>query len=424
MKGRDYFPALRGRLGDWAYYSVLMTMDQLVAKVHYAKEIHNSDKLSQLIQRHLDDKKRAGEIGDYLTGNPDRFFNSLVVAVYDGDPEWHEFQKLQPISKDIDIDDLSYSARYSVGYLSFIGTEKLFALDGQHRLAGIRRALKSDKSLGSEEISVIVVAHHTDAKGLQRTRKLFTTLNKTAKPVSKSEIIALDESDAMAITARGLVENDSRFSDALIDVLRKQANLPNTDTTHLMTLINIYDILEFLFVKSVKGAKKSEFTKRRPTDDELARYLHTAIGYFTYLERAFPVLGRCFKAKQPETVIKKYRRNDGGNVLFRPVGLLIFSEIAAVLMRTQRMTLETSVAKLKLLPTELGEYPYKGALWNTQTNTIEIRHKALTRDLLLHYIGYFDDSRKLRKVGERYAAVLGGTTTDFSLRQYGNASFK
>lgn len=35
----------------------------------------------------------------------------------------------------------------------------------------------------------------------ERTHRLFTTLNKSAKPVAKADIIALDEDDTMAIIA-------------------------------------------------------------------------------------------------------------------------------------------------------------------------------------------------------------------------------
>lgn len=424
MTNREYFPALRGRLGDWAFYSVLMTLEQVAGRVSYAKEIHNSTKLSELIQRELDDKTRAGEIGNYLLKNTDRFFNSLVVAVYDGDPEWHEFQSLRPVTSDIKLEDLSYSSRYSVGYLSFSGEEKLFALDGQHRLAGIRNALKADPDLNSEEVSIIVVAHHTDAKGLKRTRKLFTTLNKTAKPVSKSEIIALDEADAMAITARLLVEYDSRFSDIRVDILRKQANLPKTNTKHLITLINLYDMLEILFVKSKKGAKGSDLKRMRPSDQELETYLKFAKEYFTLLSTAFSSLQACFAAKNPETVIKKHRHARGGHVLFRPVGLLIFTEIVATLMRTVDRTLSQSVAKLKLLPTQLSEYPYENVLWNSQTKTMNVGAKALTRDLLLYYLGYIKDTRRINKLRTRYAALRGGDPADYPIHQCKKAKRK
>lgn len=406
MTKREYLPALRGRLGDWAFYSVLMTFNQIANRISYAKEIHNSKKLSDLIQRELDQKNRAGEIGQYLLTNKDRFFNSLVVAVYDGDPEWHEFNNLKPVSNDINVDEITYAGRYSVGYLSLSGTEKLFALDGQHRLAGIRNALKQNKALGDDEVSVIIVAHHTDKAGLQRTRKLFTTLNKTAKTVKKSEIIALDEADAMAITARRLVEYDRRFSDKHVHILSKQSNLPKTDTEHLITLINLYDILEILFAKSKIGLKPIDLKRIRPSDDELAKFTQLAKDFFTNLEGISSELRRCLNSTTPENEIKEQRHGHGGHILFRPAGLLIYTEIVAALMRTTSLNLKQSIAELRDLPTELSAPPYKGILWNNATGTMMIKNKALTRELLLYYLGHIKEPSRIKRLKERYALLL------------------
>lgn len=416
MTKRRYLPALRGRLGDWAFYSVLMTLKQVAEKVNYAKEVHNSVKLSELIQRELDDKARAGEIGNYLLTNKDRFFNSLVVAVYDGDPEWHEFHNLKPISSDIDVDDIDYSSRYSVGYLSLSGSEKLFALDGQHRLAGIRSALAQDESIGEDEVSVIVVAHHTSAAGQKRTRKLFTTLNKTAKPVSKSEIIALDEADAMAITARRLVEEDPRFSDKLVHIKSKQTNLPQTDREHLMTLINLYDTLEILFCKSKKGTNAVDLKRFRPNDEELDAYASSASSFFTLLGKIAPELRRCLDSPTPGVEIKKYRHAEGGHVLFRPVGILLYTEIVAALMRGASMNLADAVAELKSLPTELSKPPYAGVLWDEATGTMMVKNRALTRELLLYYLGFLKDPARIRKMEARYALLLGEDSAEPPVR--------
>jgi len=406
MTKREYLPALRGRLGDWVFYTVLMTLNQVADKVNYAKEIHNSVKLSELIQRELDEKSRAGEIGNYLLTNKDRFFNSLVVAVYDGEPEWHEFQSLKPVSNDIKLDDIDYNSRYSVGYLSLSGAEKLFAVDGQHRLAGIRSALKKNEDIGEDEVSVIIVAHHTDFDGQKRTRKLFTTLNKTARPVKKSEIIALDEADAMAITARHLVENDPRFNDKLVHIKSKQSNLPKTDREHLMTLINLYDILEILFAKSGNGAKIADLKRLRPSDEALDQYLDFASKYFTLLAKNSTELGRCFAAANPETQIKKHRHDKGGHILFRPVGLLIYAELTATMMRASALSLEQSVAELSALPTELSAPPYAGILWDHATSTMNIKNRALTRDLLLYFLGHLKEAGKIKKMQARYALLL------------------
>lgn len=402
---REYYPALRGRIGDWAYYSVLMSFKQAVINIKYAHEIHKSKKLSELIQRELDDKKRSGEIGTYLVSNQDRFFNSLVVAVYGGDPEWHEFQNLKPLSEDIDLSKINYNSRYSIGYLSFSGKENLFALDGQHRLAGIKDALKKNPDLENEEISVIFVSHHTDESGLRRTRKLFTTLNKTAKPVSKSEIIALDEADTMAITARGLIENYDPFKDKLIHVLSRQTNLPRNDNQHFLTIINLYDILELLFIKSKKKVKADDFKKTRQSDEQLKSHYEVSVKYFNLLAKSFPELKACFKSAAPSEEIKKYRLSNGGNILFRPIGIILFTSITATLMKNFNLSLEESVKELKHLPTDLTAEPYIGILWDNLTNTMLLKNKSLIKDLLLYYIGRLDSSATAKAIA-RYSLIL------------------
>ncbi len=138
--------------------------------------------------------------------------------------------------------------------------------DGQHRLAGIKQALGAECSLADEELPVIFVAHHNTPEGLRRTRKLFTTVNKHAKAVKKSEIIALDESDVVAIVTRHLVENHPYFSDGQVDILRKQPNLAPGDVKHFTTIINLYDTLDVLLLRVHKRIKRParaiEFTRR------------------------------------------------------------------------------------------------------------------------------------------------------------------
>ena len=172
-KSRTFYPALRGVFGDWIFYSCLMSAGDVAKKLSIADVIHPSKGLSTLIQRQLKGA-RAAEIGDYLTREQQRFFNSMVVAVYGGSPTWHGFSNFRPQSEDISLQDVPEEAEDSVGFLSFSGTEKMFALDGQHRLAGIRNALSRDESLKSENVSLLVVAHHNTKAGLERTRRLFT----------------------------------------------------------------------------------------------------------------------------------------------------------------------------------------------------------------------------------------------------------
>jgi DNA sulfur modification protein DndB len=401
MTKRRYIPALRGRFGDWAYYSTLMTTRQIAARVSYAQEIHNSKSLSQLIQRELKEG-RAKEIAEYIEKNEDRFFNSLVVAIYGGSPGWHELAVTA--GEDVDAEALDDTARYSIGYLSLTSEEKIFALDGQHRLAGIHQALKKEPALGDEELSIIFVAHHNDEEGLRRTRKLFTTLNKQARPVKKSEIIALDESDMMAIATRHLVETHKFFNDGQVDVMRKQANLAPNNKEHLTTIINLYDVLNVVFphVKERLDRDKAYQLKiYRPSDEKVVEYNAFAEKYFEDFAEKFPALKRYFEANDREAVIGEMRTAVGGHFLFRPLGLLTFARILKDLRKS--MTYEEALDTIAKLPVNMDEEPYADTIWNTHRQTMETRREAVCREVLLYMLGRV---RKVEELRRKYARTL------------------
>ena len=195
-------------MGDWIYYVTFLRMEQIADQIHIAQEIHSSNVLKDMIQRQV--ANRAGQISEYLLKQPQRFFNSLIVGVYGGSPDWYELAiGTNPI---FDVDTFPHKLDGVLGILRLDGTQTLFAIDGQHRVEGIKQALEDNSELGREEVSVIFVAHRNDSDGMERTRRLFTTLNRYAKPVSKSEIVALDEDDIIAITTRALVENAPALS--------------------------------------------------------------------------------------------------------------------------------------------------------------------------------------------------------------------
>ena len=205
-------PALRVRMGDWTYYVTFLGMEQIADRIEFAEEIHPSPTLKMLIQREITD--RSQNISDYLLKQPQRFFNSLIIGVYGGSPNWHEF-KINTNSE-FEAELLPFHLEGALGILRLNGEETLFAIDGQHRVQGIKKALEKNNELKREEVSVIFVSHSNDPVGLERTRRLFTTLNRYAKPVKKSEIIALDEDDTIAIITRELVEKHPLFCDKFL----------------------------------------------------------------------------------------------------------------------------------------------------------------------------------------------------------------
>ena len=379
-------PALRGMMGDWIFYSCLMNMREINNRVRYAEEVHSNKQLSGMIQRQLK-RGRSAQIAQYLSTQKERFFNSLVIATYGGEPSWHALSNVRNKTNDADLKDLSDETVESIGFLTFRGDESLFALDGQHRLAGIKKAIKDGIDQDPyDDLSVIFVAHQTTPKGLERTRRLFTTLNKTAKPVSKGNIVALDEDDAMAICVRLLIEKARLFAGTRIAFVASN-NMPVTNTTSLTTIVSLYDILTILFTKMdfEQRRTKVELQRARPNDEDLDGYFDYAKKFFVLLRKHFEELNEFFAADDTSDVVVKYRGSHGGNALFRPIGLDIFAQIIAKL--TDDHSLTQAVKLASKLPRDLTEPPYAGLMWNTSTSTILNSHKVTLREVLLYMLG-------------------------------------
>ena len=88
---RYYLPALKGRIGDWWYYSCLMSMPEVVKRIKRSDELYKNKQLSDMVQREIS-RKRPKEIENYLFTERERFFSAMIVAVFGGAPDWHSFE--------------------------------------------------------------------------------------------------------------------------------------------------------------------------------------------------------------------------------------------------------------------------------------------------------------------------------------------
>ena len=404
-------PALRGVMGDWVFYSCLMDVGELSSRVNYAEEIHENEALSDMIQRHLK-KGRAAQIADYLQRQPERFFNSLVIATYGGQPNWHALSDVQSKTSQDELKNLTEDTVSSVGFLTLTGQEKLFALDGQHRLAGIKKAVKDGlDSDPYDELSIIFVGHKGTKIGLERTRRLFTTLNKTARPVSKGEIIALDEDDVMAICVRRLIEETELFTGNRIAFVASN-NMPTANTTSLTTIANLYDVLTILFTKTKFNLQKqkADLQRIRPDDETLDKYFKYAESYFLQLRKNCKALDEFFSVENTEPIVKKYRGSHGGHVLFRPIGLEIITRVIARL--TKDMSLARAVKLAAALPDSLNEEPFRRLMWEPNKKIMLNGHKVTIREVLLYMVGKNAKNYTEATLLERYQRETGDDTAE------------
>lgn len=374
MNKRLVLPCLRGYLGSWTTYTCLMRLSDAARLIEFAHELHRIDKLSDNIQRELS-KGRPAEIAEYLLQDEDRFFNSLVVAVYDGDPNWHEVDGFAPNTEEAASLNFPEYAQNCLGFLSITGEEKLFALDGQHRLAGIKAAIDKSDDIRDELINVIIVAHKNTPTGIVKSRRLFTTLNKKAKLVSKDTIIALDEDDISACITRKLIESDD-FNYFNEDVVSFSTG-PVRDKTSITSIVNIYDNVQKLVALKL-GVKESELDHYRYRDYE-AVYDFVS----SFYSKTFEGCPELFRVAMNGVDAGYYRNSEtGGHLLFRPIGWDVYTDVYISLVVNYRLSSEQAINSILTKNLNLSGDLLVNRVWSrVQRKILKVSAKSL-RDII------------------------------------------
>lgn len=377
-------PAIRAHIGNWVYYIATLRFKDVSKYVKRVdNELHRSDLLKQMLQRSITDNYKS--IAHYIETQEERFFNALVLAVYDGEPTWHEVR--------LEYDD--GSEFYNLGILELSGDEKIFPVDGQHRVEGIKKVVSESHKYDDEQIPVIFIGHKTDDAGMQRSRRLFSTLNRYAKPVSMRDIIALDEDDIVAIASRELIDTHPLFSkDRLLD--SKTKAIPENNSKAFTTIITFYECnLEILWVllkdmevlnseggKTKGKGKIKEFIRKRPSDEMISQFEELCTSFWDALIECFTDINTYMK---DEPNAQPYRNREGGNLLFRPVALLPFVRAAVkVSIRQQKSFCEVFRSfPQKLL--SIDSLIWRNILWNNDKGTMIVNNQKLTERILLYF---------------------------------------
>jgi len=395
-KATSLFPAIRSKMGDRWYYATTMTFADVARCIVPVDAIHERKSLKTWIQRQLRPERKE-EISGYLLGQDQRFFNAIVVGIYGGDPEWFPVE----VGESMNLRDVKLGEREAnaFGLLRLSGNEEIFAIDGQHRVEGIRTAILRDEKLKDDELTVIFVSHKRNEAGRERTRRLFTTLNKFAKPVSPAELIALNDDDAFAIVTRRLIDDYPGLNSEFVP-LAPTANIPSGNGMCITTVISLYELVRTVGVP-LKTKRKA--IEAGPPDWKLVNNIYAEVtAFWDALKKCVPQIREVMTSKPADKLAEQYRSLEGGHLLFRPAGLQAFAKATRVLV-DRGNSIDAAVAKFAALPLELSETPWDGILWNTSTQTMIIKYKTLAINLLLHLAeeALIPDSYELLKIYRR-----------------------
>jgi DNA sulfur modification protein DndB len=386
-----HLACLRGNIGFWTYYSTVIKVKDIVAEnriitVTESEELYTQN-INKILQREIK-QNRIKSISKYFEENNERFFSSLIVAIHKGNPKWTDvdlFERIKIENSTLNEDDISFlGSKY--GILSLTGNEQIFALDGQHRLKGIRKAFKDKPELADVEIPVIFVIHNHN--NVDKTRRLFTVLNKYAEKPRGAELIILDEDDAAAINARRLVVEHPILSKPSALSTSKTGAIPTNDNTSLTTLVTIYNIN-----KRIYNLPKTFYTSR-PVDSKLEQLFEKSKIFWDLLFDSFPALVE-YSEGQLNVKIDNINisRNDisGGSLLLRPVGQELIANAFTKFSNNELNTFKNKIAQVDF---NLSGNVWKYVFWNQKMLGKETK---LKNSLLLFLLGKFNNTNEINR---------------------------
>ncbi len=373
------FPSIKARMGSIEYFVTTMTFSDVAKWIKQpSKTSETSTDFKTWLQREID-PARLRKIAQYLSERDQRFFSSIVVGIFDGEPNWFPVIVTEsPVLGDVII---SERTKTSMGVLQLSGSEQSFSIDGQHRVEAIKAALRDSPELATDELSVIFLSHKVSNAGRERTRRLFTNLNKYARPVSQGEIVALDEDDAFAIVTRGMTD-EFRPLRGLISYT-KTANLRPSDHVGVTSTVGLYQLIQLL--PRAKGSKSLRKLKDGPAEkheEEIKQIRENAENFWNVLGRSVPEMSKVL-GSPPSKNLAGDARKSGGNLLFRPAGQQIFVKAVASMVASGK-SMEDSITTLSKVELNLTKAPWKGTMWNAVKRTMILKDPLLKQNLLLY----------------------------------------
>lgn len=385
-------PCLRGVIGDWVYYSSLMTALQINDWIQTAKDIREAKSLDEELQRDL--KERKKDIAKYLLNDKSRFFNSIIVGIFDGTPDWLEFDLSKVQEKYSNSLDEIYM-KDSIGLMIFDGDEKMFAIDGQHRVAGIQLAyqeeMKKDESkrmLTDDQYSVVFVAHIDDCLGMKRTRKLFSDINKNAKPVAKRDKIIIDEQEIVSIVTRRVYAESKYFKKGELIALSESTNLDSNDITHFTNITNLYDSIKRL--KSLHKIQQNTYE----WDEQNIQNFKVIVDQF--LDDIFLSKSEYKNFFINKNITLQELRKNNAYLLFKPVGFTMITRLYVEFYKNNAIDFfKENIDKVSY---HFPESPFNKIIWNNGKMDTKTKTQTLMVDLTLYVLGkYTKDIDILKK---------------------------
>jgi DNA sulfur modification protein DndB len=217
------FPAIRGIQAGREFYVAMCPLKHLERLLPLDLDDIPADFRAQ---RALN-KGRLPALARYILENPKDYVFSSLTASVDGEV------KFAPLGTD--------AIGRKLGTLHLPMDAKILVNDGQHRRAAIEEALKENRDLANETISVVFFVNSR----LERSQQMFADLNRYAVRPTPSLAILYDHRDSVGRLCSRLVKSVPVFN-GMTETTRSTIS---NRSTKLFTLSSIYSATRKLLGK-------------------------------------------------------------------------------------------------------------------------------------------------------------------------------
>lgn len=231
------FPAMRGKQGTRDFYVAMLPLKVIPRLFTFRDWAELPPEVRA--QRTLS-TKRVPEITRYLLEHEEDWVFSSLTASFEAD-ESFQASELDP----------------NIGVLRVPLEAEFLINDGQHRRAAIEEALKENKQLGDQTISVVFFPE----EGIERNQQMFSDLNRTVQKTSRSLDILYDHRDPMNRITQAVAPAVAVFKNR---VEKERVSL-SARSAKFITLSSLYDADEQLLGK-MKESEADEDTEAERRD--------------------------------------------------------------------------------------------------------------------------------------------------------------
>ena len=349
------------QIGQVPYFSAVMPLQDLVEQIKLVEDIPEESRLAwpleALFQRDIDWERVQNDIvnGYLRVQNKLSFFNSLTIALLPQNGFKIEDNYGKPESSpsptyengdwtQIDVGNICIESNSggSIGLLRW-HKERIFpvAIDGQHRLAALKRYCAYLTPGVSLELNTkiplifLILDERVGFKGnpenslIETLREIFIDLNRNARIVAKSRLILLDDLDVQSFCVRTLLASSAKDSspDTLpLSMVTWREDEAKFDSGHsLTTVLNLNEIvgsclgnasleaieaLEENEVKKYVGTIKAKLELEAETLKSIEDHIQLCVGRdepFSFKTEHLSAIREAFRLQWTPHIIRVFR---------------------------------------------------------------------------------------------------------------------